>query len=228
MTKDNLEELLEVAFEMEGLITLMLKREDMTPEKVKNMLRRKAARFNELLGAESLEAPTPKLDVEVKAEDTVVPETKIVEKEDSEPIASVYEKIDLPASPVNEIAEAQEEQEIADSAEMEQEEDAEPTSETEDDFVADTLVSKNDTEGEAEVLNDFLCKKNPAFTLNDKFRFRRSLFDNSDEEFQGTLKIISEMKAMDEVEDYLYNDLCLDPENEDVKAFVEIISVQFA
>lgn len=228
MTKDNLEELLEVAFEMEGLITLMIKREDMTPEKVKNMLRRKAVRFNELLGAEPAETPAPKVSVEVKEVETAVPEAQVAEEEKEEPLTTVYEKIDLPEAAPEEVAEAEEEQEIAESAEMEQEEDAEPEAETEDNFVIDNTSAKNESEAGAEVLNDFLCKKNPAFTLNDRFRFRRSLFDNSDEEFQGTIKIISEMKTMDEVEDYLYNDLCFEPENEDVKAFVEIISAQFA
>lgn len=228
MTKDNLEELLEVAFEMEGLITLMLKREDMTPEKVKNMLRRKAARFNELLGAEPVEVPAPKAPVEIIAEETVAPEPVTAAEEEEETLTSVYEKIDLPESPASETEEAAEEQEIAEAAEMEEEEDAEPEAEPQDEFVVENPATKNDNDGGAGVLNDFLCKKNPAFTLNDKFRFRRSLFDNSDEEFQGTLKIISEMKTMDEVEDYLYNDLCLEPENEDVKAFVEIISVQFS
>lgn len=50
MTKDNLDELLELTLEMEGLITLMLKRDDMTPPRVTAMLERKTLRFNELLG----------------------------------------------------------------------------------------------------------------------------------------------------------------------------------
>lgn len=211
MTTDNLEELLEVTFEMEGLITLMIKREDMTPDKIYDMLKRKAAKFNDLLGLETAveEKKSPVLPVREAAPEVSDenPEAEVKEITPEEPAADTVE------------IEQENDAEIAAAAEYEEEEDAVPETPAAVNPVAEAPAES--------LLNDVLAKKMPSFTLNDKFRFRRSLFNNSDEEFDGTMKIISEMKSMEEVEDYLYNDLCFEPENEDVKAFVEIIAPLF-
>ncbi|MCH5326431.1 MAG: hypothetical protein J1E29_04410 [Duncaniella sp.] len=66
-----------------------------------------------------------------------------------------------------------------------------------------------------------------AFTLNDKFRFRRELFHNSDAEFVETLDIIAAMTDFSEEEEYFYDDLCWDASSPDVKAFMEIVSRHF-
>lgn len=66
-----------------------------------------------------------------------------------------------------------------------------------------------------------------AFTLNDKFRFRRELFRNSQDEFDETLNVISQMSSITEAEEYIYDDLCWDPDNEDVKAFMDVVAKHF-
>lgn len=66
-----------------------------------------------------------------------------------------------------------------------------------------------------------------AFTINDKFRFRRELFRNSQDEFDDTLYVIAQMTDFVEAEEYFYNDLCWNPENEDVKEFMEIVKKHF-
>ncbi|MDE6170433.1 MAG: hypothetical protein K2F68_04670, partial [Duncaniella sp.] len=43
-----------------------------------------------------------------------------------------------------------------------------------------------------------------AFTLNDKFRFRRELFRNSQAEFDDTLGVVSAMTSIEEAEEYFY------------------------
>lgn len=63
-----------------------------------------------------------------------------------------------------------------------------------------------------------------VFTLNDKFRFCRELFRNSNEEFTDTINVLNAMESLEEAEDYLYNDLAWDPESLDVKAFIELIA----
>lgn len=62
-----------------------------------------------------------------------------------------------------------------------------------------------------------------VFTLNDKFRFRRELFGNSNAEFTRALDLISVMHHPEEAEDYFYTDLGWNPENDDVKDFMRII-----
>ena len=74
-------------------------------------------------------------------------------------------------------------------------------------------------------------EKNPqsskAFTLNDRFRFCRELFRNSNDEFKETLEVIGTMSDMEEAEEYFYNDLCWDPEKEEVKEFMAIVAKHF-
>lgn len=70
-------------------------------------------------------------------------------------------------------------------------------------------------------------RKPLAFTLNDKFRFRRELFGNNDIEFADAVNVISAMNNLPEAEDYLYNDLCWDSSNEDVQAFMAILTEYF-
>ena len=64
-------------------------------------------------------------------------------------------------------------------------------------------------------------------SLNDKFRFRRELFNFSDEEMEETLDVISNMSSGDEIDEYLFNDLCWDQENEVVRDFMSIVKARF-
>ncbi|MDE5727292.1 MAG: hypothetical protein K2H94_04090 [Duncaniella sp.] len=66
-----------------------------------------------------------------------------------------------------------------------------------------------------------------AFTINDKFRFRRELFHDSQEEFDETLDIISGMASFGEAEEYFYDDLCWNPSDTEVMAFMESVSRHF-
>ncbi|MDE6391635.1 MAG: hypothetical protein K2L26_09495 [Duncaniella sp.] len=66
-----------------------------------------------------------------------------------------------------------------------------------------------------------------AFTINDKFRFRRELFHDSQEEFDETLDIISGMASFGEAEEYFYDDLCWNPSDTEVMAFMETVSRHF-
>ncbi|MDE5749881.1 MAG: hypothetical protein K2H87_03835 [Duncaniella sp.] len=68
---------------------------------------------------------------------------------------------------------------------------------------------------------------NKAFTLNDKFRFRRDLFRGSETDFDETLDVISGMADFSEAEEYFYDDLCWDPEDPAVKEFMEIVARHF-
>jgi hypothetical protein len=66
-----------------------------------------------------------------------------------------------------------------------------------------------------------------AFTLNDKFRFRRELFGNSNTEMSEAIDMVSAMVTYDEATDYFYNDLGWDANDEHVKDFMTIIANHF-
>lgn len=63
-----------------------------------------------------------------------------------------------------------------------------------------------------------------VFNLNDKFRFRRELFGNSEMAYTECIDMLTAMHSLDEAKDYLYQDLQWDPDNEDVIAFVDLLS----
>lgn len=65
------------------------------------------------------------------------------------------------------------------------------------------------------------------FNLNDKFRFRRELFGNSEIAYVECLDMLSAMYSLDEATEYLYEDLNWDPANEDVKAFVDLLKTYY-
>ena len=62
-----------------------------------------------------------------------------------------------------------------------------------------------------------------AFSLNDRFRFRRELFGNSDIRMNETLSLIDAMQSYEEAEDYILNDLNWDVENPAVAEFMKIV-----
>lgn len=66
-----------------------------------------------------------------------------------------------------------------------------------------------------------------AFSINDRYRFRRELFSNSDVEMNDALNLIESMQSMDEAEDYFYGEMGWDRENPEVDDFMTIVRHHF-
>lgn len=67
----------------------------------------------------------------------------------------------------------------------------------------------------------------PAFCINDRFRFRRELFNNSDREFENAMNVVTTMDSYDEAEEYFIGELGWDYENPEVSDFMAIIRGYF-
>ncbi len=67
----------------------------------------------------------------------------------------------------------------------------------------------------------------PAFCINDRFRFRRELFNNSDSEFNAAMDLVATMDDYEEAEDYFLGDLGWDMEKPEVMDFMAIIRNYF-
>lgn len=63
-----------------------------------------------------------------------------------------------------------------------------------------------------------------VFSLNDKYRYRRTLFDGSDNDFSEALSVVAASDSLEEAEGYFYSELGWDPENEEVRSFMEILA----
>lgn len=62
-----------------------------------------------------------------------------------------------------------------------------------------------------------------AFTLNDKFRFRRELFAGNEAEFSDTLDLFATMHSLEEAEEYIYDDLQWSRDDETIAEFMGIV-----
>lgn len=69
--------------------------------------------------------------------------------------------------------------------------------------------------------------RRPAFCLNDRFRFRRTLFGGSDMQFNAAMDKVAAMGDYDEAEAYFVWELGMDLDDPDVTDFMEIIKNYF-
>ena len=198
----NYNELLKAAYEIEGLLALQAQRGNNAIATVDEMIADKIAML-----AREFEAESDTDDAEAQVEtivETAVSEPVIAPEPAIEPIAKEPETT---PSADEAIAKAAVEEERADA-------DVRPAPD-----MSITLDEKLARERAQDIFK--------AFTLNDKFRFRRELFRGSQAEFDDALNIISQMSTIEEAEEYIYDDLCWNRDNEDVKAFMDIVTKHF-
>ena len=80
----------------------------------------------------------------------------------------------------------------------------------------------------AEVLSRHVSKDiYKAFTINDKFRYRKALFGNSAAQYNEALDLISQMNSYDQAADYFLNNYGWNPEDNEVKGFLKILEHHF-
>lgn len=65
------------------------------------------------------------------------------------------------------------------------------------------------------------------FTLNDNYKFRRELFENSVDRYSAALSYIESLPSLQSAKDYCFNILGWDKENDEVIQFINIISAYF-
>lgn len=195
--------MLAACYELEGLLTLALGRRETTPPAVNGMIDNKI-----------------KLLVELGRKEAAV--RSRVKPDD----------IDYPDVP--EFKGGIDEEAVAESAEFEETEDAVdaipevPVVEAE---VKTVVVEEKPAEAPAKPVRPAVAQQPSepvfVFTLNDRFRFKRELFGGSDADFVDALHVAEAMSSKEEVEDYFYNDLCWDPDNQEVVDFMNIITARF-
>ena len=168
------------------------------------------------------EEPQPEPEVTVVVDDEpevvveVVPEPEPAEQPEAEPEPEPEpepESIEEEAT-AQEAADAESEPEIA--------ADAEPV--TADDF---TTVDDEPVRLDEALQRNMVKDLHHAFSLNDRFRYRRELFGNSDQVMEETLNHIESMATFDEAENYFYNDLEWEYDSPEVADFMVIIKNYF-
>ena len=202
------ESMLNLTFEIEGLISLLQKRDDEAVKEVKSLLDSKVkALYNGIIGYSPSEAGEETLPEDCVEEELV----EVAEVTVEIPVTEYY-----PEETTEFVAESETITEVAPEIVS----DNEPVDESD-------AKSETDPISTQAPISEPVKTKLPVFTINDKFRFRRELFSNSEADFVETLNVLGAMSSFEEAEDYLYNDLCWDSSSDEVAEFMTIIKDYF-
>ncbi len=236
MNKEELNGLLDNIYELEGLVHLALARED-CPESLPELIVRKANSLTQLvneIGGELHINPEDLQQVPEVVEnrepdeitEDIVPDEKdaMVENEDladdvedgqhfeddaqneiGDIPTIVNESASLENTPIEEISPSVEE--IEESA-----------------FAAYTLPTEEPAPQPQKIVEP---RGKLVFTINDRYRFKRDLFCNSDADFNTTLALVASMDSYDEAEDYFLGELQWNSQREEVMDFLEILKNYF-
>lgn len=272
----NIEELITINYELEGLLYLALHRGDDTPAKVWEMISEKIdslkSGITPALGDAAAEEPSDNpVITEIPAEKTAdICEAEIPD-DDNNVAPSPEEEAPHEVIPDNNEATlpAPEEEEniIPESPELPEEEttlpeddndgesiEEQPVIALEEEEPTESAPEEDATEEAAEEeevntcvaaaeetkphtapeqapelrLDEKLARQysrdlRKAFSLNDRFRFRRELFGNSDEKMNEAITAVENMDSMQEAREYFFTRLGLDSSSTDVTDFMAIV-----
>lgn len=253
MNKEELQAMLNLAYEMQGLIELALTREPDAPAEMYGLIAEKSYAMSAM--AQAWGAPRPEGSVqstEYNAEPSE-PE-KTVEERFNEALQASREQTPDPEEEqqAKELVEeltadgdtlylpSEEESDIIDTIDGFDEPASQPDPEKEDE--SDISVWRNfDDEGEsafgvyAAIDSDprMEASAKPAkrpgsfFSINDNFRFRRELFGNSAADFTASLAVVEGLTDYKAAEEYFFNDLQWNAENPEVEEFMGRIAEYF-
>lgn len=197
MTQEERTRMLHLTLEAEGLLTLLGERADQTPSEVIDLLRTKIAELAAMMPEKAKPAP--------ESEPETVPAPVPAPESEPEPVPEP--EPDTEPVPVVVDEQVLLEEEVVDDVGP----DTEPKAMT----VADSATALS----AADMHN--------ALTLNDRFRFRRALFNNDNNELNEALDAINMMSNAEEARQYFMEDLCWNPEDEDVKEFMHLVEAHF-
>lgn len=225
--------LLTTVYELEGLLLVIDKHGADTPPQVVEALREKARKVGELAqlvelkpedaAAEAAEPGEPQSEP-LPSDDYDAEETW--QHDNGEEPAEVFGIGEEYVEPEHKAAtQPAEEPEPADESEEEEEESPEEEEALEEEEEEDD----DDNVRVDEKLQRTLSKNlRQAFSINDRFRFRRELFSNSDLDMNDAINMVESMRTFDEAEDYFYSDLGWDKSVPEVQEFMDIIKRHFS
>ena len=258
-------ELFDLSLEIEGLLALVVRREDMVPSEVLPLLNDKAVRFAEgiqaLVSQGGFASAAPSSSRTAQERDFVAslpslpglfdydcPSQSDIESmqavAEADKIYAVSEstqtELDIVPGDVESELQHNAEPALSDAAPNDEPIVAYGGDDTADESVASESaddIEESIKQGECEIVNENVSQqplqhREPGelrrmFTVNDKFRFRRELFGNSDTEFTDTLNLVEAMRNYNEAEDYFYTDLSWDAEAPEVQEFMAVVNRYF-
>lgn len=279
MERDDLKIILNILYEMEGLVDMAIRREDETPAGVICLIKEKSEILHKFTSAWNVENDIevninedysideeceleandnpelqlddrnvglnnqdPDEDIEVEfvydeseddfvdnsednsEKETVIDEEPRAEQEAANIVEEVVESSLFDASAFSD--EDSTEDELNNDVDYDNEQQDEIDDESEG-LDEDESVEEEEVFVGSKIVNVNRQDIRKMFTINDRYRFRRELFCNNEVDFVDNLNLVQAMSCYEDVEDYFYNDLQWDSENEDVVEFMSIIFKYF-
>lgn len=225
---NSLKLLLEQVYELEGLLLVADNHGSETNEYVFELIHKKAVSIADM--------------AELVNKDALAEQNGATEKEPenaAEPVEEAETTMEEPAATAATESESDEEDTAAASFDEEETDDAElDNAAADDEECDDEIIDEEDEEDDEDeddeplTVDEALRRKrssdlHKAFSLNDRFRYRRELFANNDVEMNDTLNLVETMHSFAEAEDFFYGDLEWDKESPEVIDFMEIIKNYF-
>ncbi len=235
---DNIKDLWRIIYEIEGLVLLAKNKSNYLPPELISLLKEKIVAFQDVVDNIDTITYSNQLRQTINIQETNVDTEDFPNKIEDE----ITDKISQELSSNTNLHKT----EIIESDDISIDErhyDSEFIDEIESIEIVDNEIEVIEIEQSEEsetvieppikTLDEKLARQNSkdlkhAFTLNDRYRFRRELFGNSDTEFIDMINLVSAMASLTEAEEYFYGDLEWDQENEEVKDFMNIIALYFA
>ncbi|MCM1518404.1 MAG: hypothetical protein NC117_07170 [Pseudoflavonifractor sp.] len=219
MNMNKIDEALRTCYELEGLLLLAADRREELPERVQALIADKVKALGTMVN-------------ECHEDDTEDLERVglVVEERVADDMEAGDETVTVAADAVVDHADADAYTEINTDSDFEADSDADVSTDIVEMGTEDIESEDEDSDIEENVGEEVGHRASMlrrSFTINDKFRFRRELFGNSETEFADTLNLVSAMGSLSEAEDYFYGDLEWDADNEEVKDFMDVISRYF-
>lgn len=206
MNKEVLTRLLNLNYEMEGLIELARRRASDTPAEIYSLIAEKAYMLantaaDAIENADNTPAPRRNDEDGLKA---IIEKRSRREPENDDAARELMADKDMMYLP------SEEESSLDDVFENSQ---AEPEAQPE-------TKDNPQPDGVRKPLKTF-------FSINDNYLYRRELFGNNASDYRASMNLIENMKSYAETEDYFFSDLQWNPESPVVTAFMESLKKYF-
>ncbi len=226
MDKEKLNELLDRIYELEGLVHLAIARDD-APDKLPELIKKKS---EELMSYAEQATTTTTATSQSQAITNIGAEAEFEEAMDAnmppEEETNSYEEATAShvEEPVAHVDETFQSDGIIEELKIDE---MPPMVSITEQVLNEEPVSEKPVK-ETYKFDDYTAPRGRlVFSINDRYRFKRELFNSSDVDFNTTLSLVASMEGYEEAEDYFLNELQWDEKSQDVIDFLEVLKKYF-